>query len=322
MKTFIALCFCGLSITASAQLKYFDTKYGVSFQYPKGYDLKEGTLGNKDTGMGYLGPTPMEFVAPGGVRVVTIETPAGSYPGTDFVNAFFTVSINPYLTNAECEQFMDDHATAPLKKPVKKISGVKFQGVGFGFAGLGHQAGGTYYHGFSRGFCYELGYGMATAGYGAVDGMKQVDGAKVFSILEKVLATVTLHIPANGGAANSPSIRAFTIVPLNSPSNSYRVSWDVEAVEAEKVWLSASCFADLTILGETGAGTAKFVFPCDVLGPAQSAKGSFDLEFKNMAGQEIKETIRLFAAGENPVSKRLTISLPPLPDIRKQSDRQ
>ena len=255
MKTFIALCLCGLSITASAQLKYSDTKYGVSFQYPKGYDLKEGSLGNKDTGMGYLGPIPMEFVAPGGVRVVTIETPTDSYPGTDFVNAFFTVSINPYLTKGECEQFMDDPPLALLeelhvkkipKEPVKTISGVRFQGVRIGFAGLGHQAGGPYYHGFSRGSCYELGYGMATAGYGAVDGMKQVDGAKVFSILENVLETVTIRTPANGGAANSPSIHAFTIVPLNSPPNSYRVSWDVEGVEAEKVWLSANCFTPVT----------------------------------------------------------------------------
>jgi hypothetical protein len=331
MKTFIALCLCGLSITASAQLKYSDTKYGVSFQYLKGYVLKKGTLGDQDTGMGYLGPILMEFVAPGGVRVVTIETPTDSYPGTDFVNAFFTVSINPYLTRGECDQFIDDPPLALLeelhvkkipKEPVKTISDVRFQGVRIGFSGLGHQAGGPYYHGFSRGFCYELGYGIATAGYGAVDGMKQVDSAKVFSILENILKTVTIRTPARAGAANAPSIRAFTIVPLNSPPNSYRVSWDVEGVEAEKVWLSASCFGDLTILGGTGAGTEKSVFPCDVLGPAQSAKGSFDLEFKNMAGQEIKETIRLFAAGENPVSKRVTISVPPLADIRKQSDHQ
>lgn len=199
MKSFIALCLCGLSITASAQLKYSDTKYGVSFQYPKGYDLKEGTLGDQDTGMGYLGPIPMEFVAPGGVRVVTIETPAGSYPGTDFVNAFFTVSINPSSTMSECEQFTDEHAFGPPKEPVKVISGVKFHGAGISYAGLGNQFGGTYYHGFLRGVCYELGYGLAT--HGAVDGMKQVDGAKVLSILENILKTVTIRTPASGGEA-------------------------------------------------------------------------------------------------------------------------
>jgi hypothetical protein len=219
MKAFIALCLCGLSITASAQLKYFDTKSGVSFRYPKGYDLKEGTLGNKDPGLGYLGPTPMEFVAPGGVRVVTVETPAGSYPGTDFVNAFFTVSINPSSTMSECEQFTDEHAIGPPKEPVKVISGVEFHGARISDAGLGHQFGGTFYHGFLRGVCYELGYGLATAGYGAVDGMKQVDGAKVLSILENILKTVTIRTPARGGVTNSPSIRAFTIVPLSSAAS-------------------------------------------------------------------------------------------------------
>ena len=203
MKTFIALCFCGLSITASAQLKYFDTKSGVSFRYPKGYDLKEGTLGNKDPGLGYLGPTPMEFVAPGGVRVVTVETPAGSYPGTDFVNAFFTVSINPQATMNECVPFADDHAIGPTKEPVKKISGVEFHGARISDGGLGHQFGGSYYHGFLRGVCYELGYGMATAGYGAVDGMKQVDSAKIFSILENILETVTIRTPVLGPAQSA-----------------------------------------------------------------------------------------------------------------------
>jgi hypothetical protein len=55
-------------------------------------------------------------------------------------------------------------------------------------------------------------------------------------------------------------------------------------VEAEQVWLSASCFDDLKILAGTGAGTEKSVFPCDVLGSAKSAKSSVDLEFRNMAG--------------------------------------
>jgi hypothetical protein len=233
MKTFIAICFCGLSISASAQMKYSGTKFGVSFQYPRGYVLKEGVFDkNKDTGMGYLGPVPMDFVAPGGVRVATIGTPTGSYPGTDFVNAFFTVSVNRYLTNAECEQFADDFALASRKKPVKKISGVNFQGIRIGTAGLGHQFSGAYYHGFSGGYCYELGYGVATAGYGAVDGMKHVDSAEVFSILEKVLGTVMLRIPARG-AASSPSTQAFAIAPLGSPSNSDRVSWNVEGVQAE-----------------------------------------------------------------------------------------
>jgi hypothetical protein len=36
------------------------------------------------------------------------------------------------------------------------------------------------------------------------------------------------------------------------------------------------------------------MFPCDFLYPVKSVKGSFDLQFKNMAGQELKEAVRLF----------------------------
>ena len=91
--------------------------------------FSKGALDNKDMGMGYLGPIPMEFVAPGGVRVVTIETPTDSYPGTDFVNAFFTVSINPYLTKGECEQFTD-YPLAARKQPGKRLAVLGLRGLG------------------------------------------------------------------------------------------------------------------------------------------------------------------------------------------------
>lgn len=44
MRMLVTLVLCGLSITALAQSKYSNTKYGVSFQYPKEYEIKEGDL--------------------------------------------------------------------------------------------------------------------------------------------------------------------------------------------------------------------------------------------------------------------------------------
>jgi hypothetical protein len=178
--------------------------------------------------MGYLGPTPMEFVAPGGIRVATADAPADSYPGTDFNSAFFTVSINPHLTAAECERFTDSplatqNLVAPKEQPVKKINGVEFHGVGLGFGGLGHQFSGAYYHGFSRGSCYELGYGMATSGYGAVDDMKQVDHGKVSTILEKILSTVAIHSPTTSDAVDSPSNAAG--LPPRKPDTPAMAQW-------------------------------------------------------------------------------------------------
>jgi hypothetical protein len=128
MKWVIALCLSGLSITASAQANYSNPHYALSFRYTTGYVLKEGALDDKDGGLGYLGPIPMEFAAPGGVRVVTVEVPAGSYPGTDFVSAFFTASIYPHLTNDQCERFADKDAPAYGNVPPKQLSGTIFTG--------------------------------------------------------------------------------------------------------------------------------------------------------------------------------------------------
>lgn len=259
----------------------------------------------------------MEFVAPGGVRVVTVETPKGTYPGTDFGNAFFTVSVNGYLTRGECEQFPDD--VSGSQKPItKNFNGMEFHGLEQGEGGMNHQFGGIYYHGFSEGSCYELGEGIATAGYGAVDGMKKVDDRQVFAILEKILRSVTIHAPkASVTDAASPSIQSFVLSRMlkRSPTSTYRVAWDVKGGEASQVWLSASCFGDPTFFGVTQNTPEGTVFPCDKLNPAGSASRSLDLEFRNMTGEEIKETIRLFAGGNPSVSRSVTINLPPLPVV-------
>src|SRR5258706_9971323 len=49
-----------------------DDVYGVSFDFPKNYDLREGELGDMDRGLGYLGQIPMEFSTPRGVRLATV----------------------------------------------------------------------------------------------------------------------------------------------------------------------------------------------------------------------------------------------------------
>jgi hypothetical protein len=202
VKVLAILCFCGTSILCLAQSNYHSAQYGISLKYPNTYDLKRGDLGDDegdDWRLGYLGPIPMEFVASGGVRVVTVKTSAGAYPGTDFGMGFVAVSLNQHLTQDECRQFSDD--VGGSEKPVvKKIGGVVFHGLQQGEAAVGHQFGGTYYHGFSDGWCYEIGVGVTTAGYGSGDGSKKVDTAKVFAILDKILQTVTIHVPKTSHA--------------------------------------------------------------------------------------------------------------------------
>jgi hypothetical protein len=315
MKILFTFCLCLSSIMCFGQTTYTSKNYGISFIYPKVWDIKEGDLGGGDWELGYLGTIPMEFVAPGGVRVVTVKTPKDAYPGTDLGIAFFTVSLNEYLTQEECEQFPDD--VSGIRKPVtKNVSGIAFHGLEQGGAAMSHQFGGTYYHGFSGGRCFELGEGVATSGYGSVDGMKKVDELKLFAILDRIVGGVTLRGKGHAVAA-SPSIGSFAVTHIaeTSPTGNYRVSWDVKGAVADQVWLSASCSGDLNILEITDAGVEGAFFPCDVNQVTKAATGSLDLAFRNMSGGEAKTTVRLFAAGSPPVSRTLTTSLLPLPVI-------
>ncbi|HXH50658.1 MAG TPA: hypothetical protein VNM47_15055 [Terriglobia bacterium] len=319
MKILTTACTLGLAFVLTGQLKYSNPTYGLSLQYPKSYQVIEGKLGQNNLGLGYLGSIPMEFVAPGGVRIVTIEAPNGSYPGTDFVNAFFTVSVNRHLTKEECEQFPTDLSNMSRPAGEKEINGLGFKALREGEGGLGHQWGGTYYHGFSDGLCYELGYGLATAGYGSVDGMKKVNGGEVFAILERVLKSVAISVPKGAiRPSNFPSIRSFEVTPLRAGARSgtYNVSWDVEGAEPSQVWLSAvNCLGYLTIHRLTDNGKEEPAFPCGTLEPTGSIKSSMTLEFRNMSGSKEEETVRLFAAGRRSVSINKTISPPPLPVI-------
>jgi len=171
-----------------------DDVYGVSFDFPKNYDLHEGDLPDMDRGLGYLGKIPIEFSTPGGVRLATIEVPRGAHPGTDFVNAFLTVSVLPNATEAQCAEFasVEGDATPWL---TRKIDGVEFRGRRESAAASMHQYSGTYFHGYTEESCYEIGYGLATAGYGAMDGVKKVNNQSVLQKLERILDTINIKAP-------------------------------------------------------------------------------------------------------------------------------
>ncbi len=184
--------------------RFDDDAYGVSFDFPKNYDLHEGDLPDMDRGLGYLGKIPMEFSDPGGVRLATVEVPRGAHPGTDFVNAFFTVSVFPNVTEAQCAEFGSvEGDTTPWL--TRKIGGVEFHGRNESAAASMHQYSGTYLHGYAEGSCYEIGYGIATAGYGAMDGIKKVNNQAVLQKLERILDSVSINAPYSEDTATPSS---------------------------------------------------------------------------------------------------------------------
>ena len=179
----------------TATQHFAEDVYGVSFDAPRGYVLEAGELPDMDRGLGYLGALPMEFAEPGGVRIVTVEVPRDAHPGTDFVNAFFTIGALADTTAERCAQFSPElsYAEPPLRQ---KIGGIEFTGIPNSEAASMHEYFGKYFHGFAEGTCYEIGYGIVTADASANDGLKKVNNDAVLRRLERILDTIVIEANA------------------------------------------------------------------------------------------------------------------------------
>lgn len=176
---------------AASSLQYSNEEYGVAFDAPKGYLLKEGELPSMDRGLGYLGPIPMHFAGPGGVRLATVEPPQGVHLGTNFVNEFFTVSAHYGSTQAVCSDFNipSESRGAPV---TRTVDGIGFHGFAEHAAASMHEYNGIYLHAYSNDTCYEIGYGVATAGSSA---LKNINEENVLHKLQRFLDNLRINPP-------------------------------------------------------------------------------------------------------------------------------
>jgi hypothetical protein len=179
---------------AATSLQFSNEEYGIAFDAPRGYLLKEGELPDMDRGLGYLGPVPMHFGEPGGVRLATVEPPTGVYMGTNFVNEFFTISAL-YGSNAESCSALDIGQEFRGENVTRTIDSISFRGVEESAAASMHQYAGVYLHGYANETCYEIGYGVATIGDNAARNIKRIDPNKQLARLEKILDTVRIAPP-------------------------------------------------------------------------------------------------------------------------------
>ena len=173
---------------------YSDANSGVSFAYPRKYELASGDKAQAQ--LGDMG-APMNFVQPGGVAVATVSLPAASYPGTDFNSAFFNVSVNRSLSEQECSRFaLSDQRKAdgaPVDTEKVTIGSKDMEMTSDFSANAVTQAEAKYFHSYENGACYEFVLGLGTAGYGTANGVEPVDRAEVFKKLEKILASVKIQ---------------------------------------------------------------------------------------------------------------------------------
>jgi len=176
---------------ARTSRQFFNVDYGIAFDAPKGYLLKEGELSDMDRGLGYLGPVPMHFREPGGVRLATVEPPTGVHLGTNFVNEFFTVSAL-YGSQAESCLAFDIGQEYRGAEVARTLDGIPFRGVEERAAASMQQYTGVYLHGYANETCYEIGYGVATIGESAARNIKRVDTNQQLARLARILDTVRI----------------------------------------------------------------------------------------------------------------------------------
>jgi hypothetical protein len=192
----------------AATLSYINREYGLSFNFPRNYQLRTQLNRELATKTGTetpvasrtVEPWQMNFVHSGGVALAAVEMPGNSYPGTDFTSGFINVSVYPGMTSESCSQFASPESSTgtdgslPVKSGPVKIGAIEFHEVENSSA-MTKQADAKYYHAFNNGACYEFALGIDTGaeGNGNVEKITPVDREVVFAKLEKILATVKLQ---------------------------------------------------------------------------------------------------------------------------------
>jgi hypothetical protein len=178
----------------AAIVTYSDPNSGVTFRYPRKYDLAAGAKAQPE--IEGIGAVPMNFVQPGGATVATVAMPEHSYQGTDFTGAFFNVNVNRSLSEQECSQFAFVDNSNPDGEPVDaekvKVGDLDMERTSDFKADALKQAEAQYYHRYENGACYEFVLGLGTAGYGTTD-IGPVSRDEVFAKLEKILASVKIQ---------------------------------------------------------------------------------------------------------------------------------
>ncbi|MGA9508369.1 MAG: hypothetical protein WBV55_06965, partial [Candidatus Sulfotelmatobacter sp.] len=203
---------------------YVDSVSGVTFQYPRKYALKTGDAASE---LVSSGPTPMDFVQPGGIALAAVALPDSTYPNSDLASAFFNVSVNKTLTADQCSEFSVPQpnpaapadpnvqataqlATSPLSKLM--IGDMELNSAETNAAGnnSSREESSKYYHVFQNGACYEFALKVATTKLDTATTTKpspsRVDHDEVFHRLEAILATVKINpvtAPDVNAAANT-----------------------------------------------------------------------------------------------------------------------
>ena len=325
MLAVVSVCGSARAAGETGTSVYSNPKFGVSFRYPHPYQLLTGQDANLS--WGYMGEVQMNFLRPGGVAIAAVQLPENSYPGTDFTLGFFRVSVNSKLDASACDLFAStspDQPAFPAPATKKKVGANEFVETEDAEAAMSKQASSSYYHIFRNHVCYEFELGLGTAGFGAVDGLRQVEGDDVFRKLEAILATVTINPATAPVAAETPTpIRSFDAALAKSAKpTTYQVSWDVPSSPPNTMQLKIACgdnddndSNDLNLWQSAPGENKETALKCGDSINLSSNNGVLLLRFRSTAWAHPQLTL----VARSNASKTRTLEVPPSPSIRSIS---
>jgi hypothetical protein len=197
------------AVQRPSTVTYTDSRYGVSFRYPRKYTLMTAAKSNS----AWPDPLPMNFLQPGGVTVAAIDLADPN------ASSLLKVSVNKGLTSEQCSKFAvpepssvggnspvnsHDDSFAPTKVSLR---GVEF----FEVENITDNVEARYYHRFEPGkiqggvveqsSCYEFALGVEES----PDNTKPVDHLELFDKLERILTSVKFKSDLDSAvAANLP----------------------------------------------------------------------------------------------------------------------
>jgi len=211
---------------------FADKTYGVSFEYPKKYEIETGDKAKDLLASGAVAAKQ------DGEILAAVELPGTVFPDTDFAGAFFGVSVDKGLPVEQCGGSSEKKAvvtepapavTTPVgaksetsspetsseTQPVvedqsKRILGDSELHATEMVTGEGaRQSDAKYFRTFQNGACYEFTLNVMTVGNDDAT-MKHVNRDRVFDRLEKILATVKI---APVAVEPAPAVQTTASIP-------------------------------------------------------------------------------------------------------------
>lgn len=201
---------------------YHNPDYGISFRYPRNFDLLEQSEASDSDTDAIAAQQELAEQQPGALLVAIVSIPSDAYPNTTFVRGTLQFAVNAQVPAETCYSF-----AAPPESDWYGTSGsVRLQGVTFYWqeesstdSGIAHEY--RDYSAFSSGDCYEFQIEVAAAeNYDAASETKPADIAKIMRALDKIVLSIQLlPVPAPAAPPASATPPAPPILTARSSAD-------------------------------------------------------------------------------------------------------